>query len=151
MSSISAISSTLVKRTIPFCSISKTTSSTSTTLLSSLKNPMFPTRPQFARLSDFSSNQYPTRSPPEFSPPLPGFDQPSTPPEVPGISTSPEVDIPTTTPPEVSPYPPPLDPGSRFSSTSRSGLPPPPPGPEIIAPPAPPPPPTGPGGGAIVV
>lgn len=175
MSSISGISSTLLKRTIPFCSISKTTSSTTTTLLSSLKSPwpMFPTRPQFARLSDVSSNQYPARSPPEFSPPLPGFDQPCTPPEVPGVSTSPEVDIPTTTPPEVSPYPPPLDPApdfpvppvpdvplpfpdnpipgpDRLPPQPPDIVPPPPPGPEIIPPPAPPPPATGPGGAIVV-
>ncbi|XP_061993952.1 protein TRACHEARY ELEMENT DIFFERENTIATION-RELATED 7A-like [Rosa rugosa] len=130
MSSISAISFTLVKRTIPLCSVSKTSTSTSTPpLLLSLKNPIFPTRPQIlvhARLSD-SPNEYPTRSPPEFSPPVPGFDRPSVPPEVPGISTSPEVDIPTTTPPEVSPYPPPLDPGPN-------------PGPDFPVPPLKPPP-----------
>ena len=131
MSSFSAISSTLMKRTIPLCSVSKTSSSYNTTpLFLSLKNPIFPNPPQsrilHARLMD-SPNEYPTRSPPEFSPPVPDFDQPSVPPEVPGISTSPEVDIPATTPPEVSPYPPSIDPDPS-------------PGPDFPVPPLKPPP-----------
>ncbi|VVA33416.1 PREDICTED: vegetative cell wall gp1 [Prunus dulcis] len=108
-SSISSFSSTLIRRTIPFCSFTNsTTSATSTQFLSPKRKPICPL---LARALPDSPDQYPTRSPPEFSPPVPGrYDQPSAPPEVPGISTSPDVDTTPVPPPEVNPYPPPLDP-----------------------------------------
>ncbi|KAM1943952.1 hypothetical protein ACFX15_012225 [Malus domestica] len=169
MSSVSAISSSLLKRTIPFCSSAATTTLATTgngaTQFLFLKKPIFPSASHL------------------LAPALPDPpDQPSTLPELPGISTSPEVDSTTTILPEVRPYPPPLEPGPnpgpdfpvpplnrplvpdippRFPDNPLPNpgilppqppdvVPPPPPGPEIIPPQAPPPPPTGPGGRIVV-
>ncbi|KAH0994043.1 hypothetical protein GBA52_005526 [Prunus armeniaca] len=124
-SSISSFSSTLIRRTIPFCSsTTSTTSATSSQFLSPKRKPICPLAYHIlARALPDPPDQYPTTSPPEFSPPVPGrYDQPSAPPELPGISTSPDVDPTPVPPPEVNPYPPPLDPdpepGPGFSSTS---------------------------------
>ncbi|KAL6292093.1 hypothetical protein ACE6H2_000235 [Prunus campanulata] len=129
-SSISSFSSTLIRRTIPFCSsTTSATSATSTQFLSPKRKPIRPLASHIlARAKPDPPDQYPTRSPPEFSPP------------VQAAMTSlllllrclgyPPLRIWTPTPvqpPEVNPYPPPLDPGPN-------------PGPDFPVPPLKPPP-----------
>ncbi|XP_059446684.1 pollen-specific leucine-rich repeat extensin-like protein 3 [Corylus avellana] len=109
MSTLSAISSNLVKRTIPFCSFSSSTVKAPPLLLS--YNPIFRKHPM--RLSARLLANEAGRSPPEF------------PPEVPQVPFTPEID-PSSTPAEVHTNPPPYTtPGPK-------------PGPEFPRPPIPP-------------
>ncbi|KAM3707129.1 hypothetical protein ACB098_02G000700 [Castanea mollissima] len=139
MSSLSAISSTLIKRTwIPFFSTTTPTAKAPPLLLNSQYSSLRSQTPTSLSALLLPNNNDPFKSPPEF-PKLPNH-QPlptdTVPLEVPQISTTPEID-PGNTPPELNTNPTPYspDPGPEFP---KPAIPPQPdPGPELPIPPRP--------------
>lgn len=112
MSTLSAISSNLVKRTIPFCSFSSAPAKAPPPVLLSY-NPILPKNPTCLS-APLLANYDPGKSPPEF-PKVPN-DPPSVPPEVPQVPFTPEID-PSSTPAEVNTNPPEPNPGPEFPRT----------------------------------